>query len=186
MYFKDLSSFGSFNLLRKRPNDIFHGNGKFQSAKLCPYVYTLTSVLIVTLWPTCWVSLAKPSPPSILRSAENAIYSSKYRHENAATKHQQVVLGGKKSVQNRVHMRSRWGLAGRSVQVVFLLHLLQVCFLFLGVQLLEGLVCLVVQDHQIPAHKGWAQISSSQTPYLLHTLKPERWSQAFLASKMSS
>ena len=46
------------------------------------------------------------------------------------------------------------GLAGWSVQVVFLLHLLQVSLLLLSVQLLESLVRLVVEHHQIPEHKG--------------------------------
>ena len=39
--------------------------------------------------------------------------------------------------------------SGRSVQVVFLLHLLQVRLLLLSVQLLEGLVGLVVEDDQV-------------------------------------
>ena len=58
------------------------------------------------------------------------------------------------------------GLASRSVQVVFLLHLLQVCLLLLSVQLLESLVRLVVQDHQIPGHKDCTRILP---PSLLHT-----------------
>ena len=50
-------------------------------------------------------------------------------------------------------------LSSRGVQVVLLLHLLQVCLLLLGVQLLEGLVGLVVQHHQVPANGG-----SERTP----------------------
>ena len=48
-------------------------------------------------------------------------------------------------------------LSSRGVQVVLLLHLLQVCLLLLGVQLLKGLVGLVVEHDQVPADGGSEQ-----------------------------
>ena len=48
-------------------------------------------------------------------------------------------------------------LSSRGVQVVLLLHLLQVCLLLLGVQLLKGLVGLVVEHDQVPAYGGSEQ-----------------------------
>ena len=71
-------------------------------------------------------------------------------------------------------------LSSRGVQVVFLLHLLQVGFLLLGVQLLEGLVGLVVEHHQVPANGGLEQKprrageGEEEGADLLQTLKPER------------
>ena len=77
----------------------------------------------------------------------------------------------------------------RGVEVVLVLHLLKICFLLLGVHLLKCFVGLVIQHDQVPGNSqnvGFTENDTMTEAHLLHTLNPDRWSQAFLASKMSS